>query len=101
MPYATRVELSGAVRAATSALHIFVDAQYVLALTAQHSAFTTPWKRPYCRLVMFKSVVAAYTGVEFEAARVANCDDIACGVPVFALGQWRDGYAMNLNWGCC
>jgi hypothetical protein len=41
MPYATRVELSGAVRAATSALHIFVDAQYVLALTAQHSALTT------------------------------------------------------------
>jgi ribonuclease PH len=41
MAYAARVELSCAVRAATSALHIFVDAQYVLALTAQHSALTT------------------------------------------------------------
>lgn len=51
--------------------------------------------------MLFESVVATYTGVKFVAARVSDCDDVACGVPVFALSQRRDRYAMDLNWDCC
>ena len=51
--------------------------------------------------MLFESVVAAYTGVKFLTARVSDCDDVACGVPVFALSQCRDGYAMHLNWDFC
>ena len=95
MALATRIELSCAARAATSALHVFVNSQYVVTLTAQHSALITLGYTPYCRIVLLESVVAAYTGVEFEAARVANRDDVARRVPVFALSQWRDGHAMD------
>lgn len=50
--------------------------------------------------MLFQSVVTAYASVELGAARVANCDDVAGGVPVFALGQCRDGYAVDLSWDC-
>jgi hypothetical protein len=69
----------------------------MFALAAQHGALIMLRNSPYRRLVLFQSVVTAYTSVELRAARVANCDDIACGVPVFALGQCRDGYAIDLD----
>ena len=42
MALATRVELRRAVRAATSTLQVFGNAQYVFALTAQHGALVAP-----------------------------------------------------------
>jgi len=42
MALATRVELSRAVRAATSTLQVLGNAQNVFALAAQHSPLVTP-----------------------------------------------------------
>jgi hypothetical protein len=95
--FATRVEVCCAIRAATSALHVFINAQYVFALTAHHSTLVTLRERPCRRLMFLKSVVAAYTCVELEAARVADRDDVAGRVPVCALGQRCDRYAIDLT----
>jgi hypothetical protein len=77
MAFATWIEVCCTIRAATPALHVVINAQQVFALTTHHSALVMLRKRPYRRLMLFESVMAAYTRVELEAARVADCDDVA------------------------
>jgi len=96
MAFAARVEPSRAPCALTSALQVFINAQQVFALTTHHSALVMLRKEPHGRLMLLESVVAAYTRVELEAARVADCDDVARRVPVCALGLTCYGYAMDL-----
>lgn len=47
--------------------------------------------------MVFQSIVATDASVEFSAAGVTDGDDVERGVPVFALGERREGEAVDFD----
>jgi hypothetical protein len=74
----------------TATVHIFLNAQHMLACSTKYRSLISliPW--PYTGLVGLASIVAADAGVKLLAAEMLDGDDVQWGMPVRALSQRRD-----------
>jgi hypothetical protein len=98
MVLATGIECASTGYAFAPALHVFVHCQHVFTIPAQYGSFVSAMSWPHGRFVCLACVMATDAGVEFVAAEMLDGDDVEGRVPMNALGQRRDRYAMDC-WG--
>jgi hypothetical protein len=93
--FASRIKPFTAIGAPTPAIHVFLNAQDMLARSAQYCLFVSLASWPDARIVRFICIVAADAGVELLAAEVLDSDDVQWRVPVCTLGQRSNGQAVH------
>lgn len=76
MSLARRVKPSTALCALTSALHVLVYTEYMMAAATKYGLLCSLGPRPSFGIVRFQSIMTAYARIEFPATCVLDGNDV-------------------------